>query len=99
MSPAVFCSSGYPRCSRDGRRSLVNTRFFVALSGWLLVSSAAPVPAVLLWSFPGATRVHETGPGTDILGGALKRDELSSDSLYFKFHVAPLSDQTTEEYF
>jgi len=55
--------------------------------------------AVLLWSDLGATQVHENGAGEDILGGGLKRDESSTDTLYFKFHVDPLSDATTEEYF
>src|SRR5208282_2455347 len=55
--------------------------------------------AVLLWSDLGATQVHETGVGTDILGGVLRRDDSSTDTLYFKFHVDPLSDATTEEYF
>ncbi len=54
--------------------------------------------AVVLWRDFGATLVHETGPGVDILGGAVKRDDSSSDTLYFKFHVDPLSDVTTEEY-
>src|ERR1039458_1171431 len=41
----------------------------------------------------------ETGAGSDILGGALKRDDSSNDTLYFKFHVDALSDVGTEEYF
>jgi len=53
----------------------------------------------VLWSDLGATLVHETGAGEDILGGALKRDDSASDTLYFKFHVDPLSDVGTEEYF
>jgi ligand-binding sensor domain-containing protein/signal transduction histidine kinase len=55
--------------------------------------------AVLLWSDLGSTQVHDTGAGADILGGILQRDDSSSDTLYFKFHVDPLSDGTTEEYF
>ena len=39
-----------------------------------------------------------TQAGVDILGGALKRDDSASDTLYFKFHVDPLSDVGTEEY-
>ena len=58
-----------------------------------------PSQAVLLWSDLGATRVHETGPGMDILGGVLRRDNSSKDALYFKVHVEPLSDATTEAYF
>jgi ligand-binding sensor domain-containing protein/signal transduction histidine kinase len=56
-------------------------------------------PATLVWSDLGTTQVHETGPGTDILGGVLRRDDSASDVLYFKVHVEPLSDATTEEYF
>src|SRR5947207_9382024 len=60
---------------------------------------AAPAEAGILWSDLGATLVHESGEGNDILGGAVKRDDSSSDTLYFKFHVDPLSDVSTEEYF
>lgn len=70
---------------------------------WLLVGLAvawaAPVHAAILWSDLGATLAHETGPGADILGGAAKRDDSAGDTLYFKFHVDPLSDVSTEEYF
>ena len=37
--------------------------------------------AVLLWSDLGATQVHETGAGVDILGGGLKRDATSTETL------------------
>jgi signal transduction histidine kinase/ligand-binding sensor domain-containing protein len=56
-------------------------------------------PAVTLWSDLGSTLVHETGAGTDILGGAVQRDDTSTNTLYFKFHVDPVSDVSTEEYF
>ncbi len=65
-----------------------------AFVGW-----TAPANAVVLWSDLGATLVRETGAGSDILGGALKRDDSANDTLYFKFHVDPLSDVGTEEYF
>ena len=52
----------------------------------------------ILWSDLGATVVHDTGPGTDILGGAVKRDDTSNDTLYFKVHVNPFSEVSTEEY-
>ncbi len=55
--------------------------------------------AVVLWSDLSATLVYQTGAGSDILGGAVKRDDTSADTLYFKFHVDPLSDTSTEEYF
>jgi len=55
--------------------------------------------AALLWSDLGATQVHDTGMGADILGGILQRGDLSTDTLYFKFHVDPVSDASTELYF
>src|SRR6202021_3212457 len=60
---------------------------------------ADPSRAVLLWSDLGSTQVHETGPGSDILGGGLRRDDSATDTLYFKFHVDPVSDASTEPYF
>jgi ligand-binding sensor domain-containing protein/signal transduction histidine kinase len=60
---------------------------------------AHPAWAVILWSDLGATLVHESGPGTDILGGVVQRDDTATNTLYFKFHVDPLSDVSTEEYF
>jgi ligand-binding sensor domain-containing protein/signal transduction histidine kinase len=62
--------------------------------GWV-----TPAGAVILWNNPDTITVHETGPGEDILGGAVKRDNTANDTLYFKFHVDPLSDKDTEEYF
>src|SRR5438445_10226291 len=64
---------------------------------WAL-AAAAPARAAILWSDPGPTLVHENGEGGDLLNGALKRDDSSSDTLYFKLHVDPLSDSSTEEY-
>jgi signal transduction histidine kinase len=56
-------------------------------------------PAAILWSDKGGELIHETGPGKDILNDAVKRDDNSSDTLYFRFHVDPLSDLGTEPYF
>ncbi|MGA2244165.1 MAG: two-component regulator propeller domain-containing protein [Verrucomicrobiota bacterium] len=78
---------------RRRRRRLAALVLSVVL-GW-----AGASRAVLLWSDLGATQVHETGAGSDILGGVLRRDATAHDALYFKFHVDPLSDATTEEYF
>jgi len=55
--------------------------------------------ATILWSDPAARAVHNTGMGVDILGGAVKRTATNSDALYFRFHVEPISDATTERYF
>ena len=73
--------------------------------GFALLAGLA-AHGTILWSDLGATLVHESGSGSsfltgsamDILGGTVKRDENSSDTLYFKFHVDPLSDANTEEY-
>jgi signal transduction histidine kinase/ligand-binding sensor domain-containing protein len=65
----------------------------------LVFLAAASCPADIIWSDLGATLAHETGPGTDILGGSVKRDETATDTLYFKFHVNPISDAGTEPYF
>jgi ligand-binding sensor domain-containing protein/signal transduction histidine kinase len=55
--------------------------------------------AIVLWSDLSPTLAYQTGDGSDILGGTVKRDDSSTDTLYFKFHVDPLSDISTEEYF
>lgn len=70
--------------------------FSLALPAALLVS---PARAKILWSDPDARTVHNTGAGTDILGGAVKRTETNNDALYFKFRVDPLSDVASEPYF
>jgi signal transduction histidine kinase len=69
--------------------------FLVVCIALLAMSS----PASILWSDAGGAVTHENGPGKDILHGAVKRDDSSSDTLYFKFHVDPFSDVSTEEYF
>src|SRR5271170_4964333 len=79
---------------RESCRDLAFGLMALAMLAWTDSSQA-----VLLWSDLGATQVHETGPGTDILGGVLRRDNSSTDTLYFKFHVDPVSDATTELYF
>ncbi len=65
----------------------------------VLLTGAFPGESMILWSDLGTTQVHETGPGADILGGVLKRTDSATDTLYFKFHVDPLSDASTELYF
>jgi signal transduction histidine kinase/ligand-binding sensor domain-containing protein len=84
ITPAVFA------LRRFGRRWLPVGFLFLA---------AASCPADIIWSDLGAALAHETGPGTDILGGSVKRDDTATDTLYFKFHVNPISDAGTEPYF
>jgi signal transduction histidine kinase len=68
---------------------------------WLvaIILPAFPVRAAILWSDLGARVIHATPIGTDILGGKVKRDDKSSDVLYFRFHVDPLSDAANEPYY
>src|SRR5579862_9047309 len=70
---------------------------------WLLllgiIAGVHSTQAVVLWSDLGTTLVHDTGTGFDILGGTVKEDDSSTNTLYFKVHVDPLSDASTEEYF
>ncbi len=70
-----------------------------ALIFGVFLSWAIPMRADVLWSDLGTTLVHNTGAGYDILDGAVKEDESSTNTLYFKFRVNPLSDASTEEYF
>src|SRR5438093_169773 len=70
----------------------------LALVSVLVIAFTSSAYAIILWNDPDTTLVHENGPGSDILGGAVKRDNSANDSLYFKFHVDPQSDKDTEEY-
>ena len=81
-----------------------SSRFWLRrLKCWLIIFGTSaifsPANAVILWNDPDTTLVHEAGAGVDILSGAVKRDDSANDTLYFKFHVVPLSDKDTEEYF
>ncbi len=77
------------------RRSTVSI-----LSGALLwlAALATPAHATVLWSDPGPTLVQENGEGTNILHGAVKRNDTAGDALYFRFRVDPLSDVSSEPY-
>lgn len=78
----------------------IGRRFaFLGALVWLLMAAGAACRATVLWSDLGSTLAYQTGDGSDILGGAVKRDDSANDTLYFKFHVDPLSDPSTEEYF
>ncbi len=84
IAPAVF---SLRRCGRTW------------LAAGLMFLASVSCPADIIWSDLGATLAHETGPGTDILGGSVKRDDTATDTLYFKYHVNPISDAGTEPYF
>ena len=57
-----------------------------------------PAHATVLWQNSAKILAHENGSGTDVLHGVVRRGAAASDTLYFKFHVDPLSDVGTEEY-
>src|ERR1051325_3600206 len=65
---------------------------------WLCVLSPRAW-AVILWSDTSPRLVKQTGIGSDILSGAVKRDNRANDTLYFKVHIDPLSDKSNEDYF
>lgn len=101
--PVDFCTTGLLKKRagislhigiREGCRSLVFGLTVLAMLAWTDSSQA-----ILLWSDLGTTQVHETGRGIDILNGILQRDNSSTNALYFKFHVDPMSDANTELYF
>ncbi len=100
MFPHRVVSSSAGLWRRPGNRYfLAKAGVLPCLVGLWFWCSAASTSAVILWSDSGSTLAHNTGPGADILEGAVKRDDTSSDTLYFKFHLTPLSDVTTEDYF
>jgi signal transduction histidine kinase len=81
-------------------RSLLLLRRGCVLMALLMAMGAGSVAqAEVLWSDVGSRVIHNTPDGTDILGGAVERDDKSSDALYFKFHVDPLSDAASEPYY
>ncbi len=103
-TPVVSCLADASRDAPNGGKLAVGppargggwrTRLLV----WLALALFLPARAVVLWTDTDTTLAHENGPGADILGGAVKRDDSANDTLYFKFHVDPLSDKDTEEYF
>jgi len=75
-------------------------KVFGKTAAWMsVVAFTFQAHAVVLWSNFDPIFVNTNGPGTDLLGGAVKRDETANDTLYFKFRVDPNSDETTEPYF
>lgn len=65
---------------------------------FMLLLGTCESRGAVLWSDLGATLVQNNGVGEDILRGVVKRDDTAYDVLYFKFHVDPLSDVSTERY-
>jgi len=77
-----------------------NLRFVCAglVLGWWL-ALMQPASAAILWSDPDPRVIHKTPDGSDLLGGAVHRDDTANDALFFKFQVDPTSDLAAEPYF
>jgi hypothetical protein len=60
---------------------------------------AAGAGADVLYSRTDAILVNDNGAGANLPGMSETRDETSSDTLYFRFVVEPISDFQTEPYF
>jgi len=84
---------------REDRCGIVRARILIWVALALSLALTGTSQAAILWSDLGTTLVHESGEGGDISGGLVRRDDQSTDTLYFKFHLDPLSDVSTEEYF
>src|SRR6266404_7999079 len=102
--PVFSRLSGLSPSASNGREIFASSRTVwcktVCLAvAWMAMGLMTPAGAVILWNDPDRTLVHENGTGSDVLGGAVKRDDSANDTLYFKFHVDPLSDRHTEDYF
>ncbi len=65
----------------------------------LLAAPGQTSQAEILWSDPDPRVIHQTPAGSDVLGGALNRNDTANDALYFKFRVDPLSDVGSEPYY
>ena len=104
VPPKIAMFSRIPSAARsafrDGTASAGRTG--TRCLGWALLflcATAGPTRAATLWSDFGPVLAHNTGEGQDILGGSVQRDDTAADTLSFKFHLDPLSDVSTEEYF
>jgi len=96
---AVRPSAGSPFNARGHPPNWSRKWGYVGFAFLLLLLSVHSSFAVILWSDPGTMLIFDNGVGRDMLEGAVKRDDSANDTLYFKFHVDPQSDSTTEEYF
>ncbi len=93
-----------PFCRRTCRRwtmpfGITLARAAIWLVSGIILLQPHELQALILWNEPGTRLVRDNGSGADLLGGAVKRDDTSNDTLYFKFHVRPISDKDTEDYY
>ncbi len=82
---------------RPTRRRLRFAGAGLALLWWLAL--ADPAAAAILWSDPDPRVIHKTPIGSDLLAGAVQRDDTANDALYFRFQVDPMSDLVSEPYY
>lgn len=69
----------------------------LTIVAFALMSLDLSARGAILWKQTEATLVRNDGIGKDILRGVLKpENNASSDTLYFKFRVSPLSNALTE---
>jgi len=83
-------------------RQAIHSRIRCGIRVLVLAACCASIPparAEILWSDLGSRVIHKTPVGLDMLAGRVSRDDTANDALYFKFHVDPLSDVATEEYY
>src|SRR6478609_1573465 len=67
---------------------------------WLIGGAGlVSVFAAIFWSDPDPRVIHKTPIGSDLLAGAVHRDDTANDALYFKFQLDPLSDVASEPYY
>lgn len=78
------------RKRRPGGNGVCLSKWLASLLGWV----AAPWPqmAAVLWSLSGPILVSPDTRQPVVLPGVLARDDASSDTLYIRFHVAPLDE-------
>src|SRR5260221_14336141 len=77
-----------------GCRRLAFGLLFFAVLAW-----TDSIQAVLLWGDLGATQVHETGVGTDILDGGLRRGGFFTNKPLFLFSLRPFFVSAPHEEF
>lgn len=81
--------------TRIRRRTLMGAFWVLAL----ISCSRWEATAEILWSDPDPRVIHKTPDGSDLLGGAVHRDDTANDALFFRFQVDPLSAVSVEPYF
>ena len=88
--PSILRGLAVRSSSRARSLAILLKAWPVVVGCWLMawmILCPNKASATILWSDLSTTLVHETGGGSDILGGTVKEDDSSTNTLYFKFHV------------